>query len=58
MYRQRAPTLVYALIFAILAGVLLAIGHWVAGGVLVILALACAAAEYFDKDDSSGLYGN
>jgi uncharacterized membrane protein len=58
MYRQRAPTRAFALMFAILAGVLLAIGHWIAGVVLVVVALACMTADYFDKDDSSGLYGN
>ena len=58
MYRQRAPTRVYAFIFAVLAGVLLAIGHWVVGLVLVVVAVACAAADSFDDEDSSGLYGN
>jgi hypothetical protein len=35
--------------------VLLARGRWI-GGILVVLALLCAAGHYFDKDDSSGLY--
>jgi drug/metabolite transporter (DMT)-like permease len=58
VYRERAPTRIYAFMFAVLGGVLLAIGHWVAGVVLVVLALACMTADYFDNDDSSGLYGN
>ena len=48
----------YAVIFAIVGGVLLALSHWVAGCVLVALALIGSAANYFDNDDSSGLYGN
>ena len=42
--------------FAVLAGVLLAAGHWVTGAVLGVVALACMTADYFDNDDSSGLY--
>jgi hypothetical protein len=56
MYRQRAPTVWFAFVFAVLGGGLLATAHWIAGIVLVVLALACMAANYFDHDDSSGLY--
>jgi len=56
MYRQRAPTVWLAYLFAIFGGVLLSRGHWIGGAILVVLALACAAGNYFDKEDSSGLY--
>jgi hypothetical protein len=56
MYREQAPTLWLAYIFAIFGGVLLGRGHWLSGGILVLLALACVTGRYFDKEDSSGLY--
>jgi hypothetical protein len=56
MYRERAPTAAYAALFAVIGGVLLSLGQWVGGAVLVVFALACAWANYADKDDSSGLY--
>lgn len=40
----RAPTRVYAFVFAVVAGVLLADGSYIAGGVLAGLAIALMAA--------------
>jgi hypothetical protein len=49
MYRNRAPTAWLPFLFAIVGGVLLARSHWVSGGILVALALGCAAANYFGQ---------
>lgn len=56
VYRRRAPTLWYAVMFATLGGVSLALSHWVLGAVLISLAIACSVADHFDDADSSGLY--
>jgi hypothetical protein len=56
VYRRKAPTLWFAVMFAILGGILLAIDEWVPGAILVALAVGCSVAYYFDHDDSSGLY--
>jgi hypothetical protein len=37
-------------------GVLLAIGHWVPGPILVKATVVFVSPDYFDKDDSSDLY--
>lgn len=39
--QRRPPTRIWAVVFAVLAGVLLAVGHVVAGLVLTVLAIAC-----------------
>jgi hypothetical protein len=57
MYRRRAPTPGLAFVLALAGGALLSREQWIAAAVVVVLALALAAANYFDKDDSSGLYG-
>jgi hypothetical protein len=57
MYRQRAPTPWLAFLLALGGGALLSREHWIAGAIVVALALVFAAANYFDKEDSSGLYG-
>jgi hypothetical protein len=57
MYRQRAPLAFLALVFAIVAGILLATGSYVGGAVLVVFAIIAAVGNYRDED-SSGLYGN
>lgn len=46
----RAPTAVYAVLFAIVGGTLLASGSYLAGGVLVIIAIALMAAwQYAER---------
>jgi hypothetical protein len=57
MYRQRAPLAFLAVLFAVIAGILLAKGSYVGGAVLVVFAVLAAVGNYRDED-SSGLYGN
>ena len=57
MYRRRAPTPWLAFVLALAGGALLSREHWIAAAIVVVLALVFAAANYFEKDDSSGLYG-
>ncbi len=42
----RSPLYLYAFTAAVVAGVLLAIGDYVAGAILVVVALVLAAARY------------
>ena len=55
MYRRHAPTPWLAFVLALAGGALLSREHWIAGAIVVLLALVFAAANYFDKDDSGGL---
>jgi hypothetical protein len=55
VYRRRAPLAFFAVLFAIVGGILLAKSHWIGGAVLVVLALVAAVGNYQDED-SSGLY--
>jgi protein-S-isoprenylcysteine O-methyltransferase Ste14 len=42
----RPPLALYAFTAAVVAGVLLASEHWVAGGILVVVALVLIAARF------------
>ncbi len=53
---RTSPTGLYAFTFAVLAGVLAAPGHLVAGGVLAALAVACLWAWRNRDDDERGIY--
>jgi hypothetical protein len=57
VYRQRAPLAFLAVLLAVVGGIVLAKGHYVGGGVLVVFAVIAAVGNYRDED-SSGLYGN
>jgi hypothetical protein len=57
MYRQRAPLAFFAVLFAVMGGILLARGSYVGGAVLAVFAVIAAVGNY-RGEDSSGLYGN
>lgn len=53
---QSSPTLLYAFVFAVLAGVLLATAHIVAGCILAVAAVACLWAWRHRDSGERGLY--
>lgn len=53
---RTSPTGLYAFGFAIIAGVLIALGHIVAGLVLAVLAVLCLWAWRNRDEDERGIY--
>jgi hypothetical protein len=59
VYRRNPPTWVYAFLAAFFGALLLAKGHLVGGGILVVIALLLGLAwdrTVRDGDDHSGFY--
>lgn len=53
---QAPPTRLLAFASALVAGILLATGHLLAGGALVVVAIACAWAWVSNDGDERGLF--